>query len=68
VARQVLLNEVWGYNAAVTTHTLETHIYRLRQKIEPDPANARLLVTEGGGYRLDPEGIPAGRMPAAAHA
>lgn len=63
VARQVLLNEVWGYNAAVTTHTLETHIYRLRQKIEPDPANARLLVTEGGGYRLDPEGIPA-PMPA----
>ena len=56
VARQVLLNEVWGYNAAVTTHTLETHIYRLRQKIEPDPANARLLVTEGGGYRLDPNG------------
>jgi DNA-binding response OmpR family regulator len=59
VARQVLLNEVWGYNAAVTTHTLETHIYRLRQKIEPDPANARLLVTEGGGYRLDPQGVPA---------
>jgi len=54
VARQVLLNEVWGYNAAVTTHTLETHIYRLRQKIEPDPASARLLLTEGGGYRLDP--------------
>jgi DNA-binding response OmpR family regulator len=59
VPRQVLLNEVWGYNAAVTTHTLETHIYRLRQKIEPDPANARLLVTEGGGYRLDPEAVPA---------
>lgn len=58
VARQVLLNEVWGYNAAVTTHTLETHIYRLRQKIEPDPANARLLVTEGGGYRLDPTAMP----------
>ena len=57
VARQVLLNEVWGYNANVTTHTLETHIYRLRQKIEPDPGNARLLVTEGGGYRLDPEGV-----------
>jgi DNA-binding response OmpR family regulator len=55
VARQILLNEVWGYNAAVTTHTLETHIYRLRQKIEPDPTNARLLVTEGGGYRLDPD-------------
>ena len=59
VARQVLLNEVWGYNANVTTHTLETHIYRLRQKIEPDPANARLLVTEGGGYRLDPLGVPS---------
>ncbi len=59
VPRQVLLNEVWGYNAAVTTHTLETHIYRLRQKIEPDPTNARLLVTEGGGYRLDPVGSAA---------
>jgi DNA-binding response OmpR family regulator len=54
VARQILLNEVWGYNSAVTTHTLETHIYRLRQKIEPDPTQARLLLTEGGGYRLDP--------------
>ncbi|MBV9249486.1 MAG: response regulator transcription factor [Acetobacteraceae bacterium] len=68
VARQVLLNEVWGYNAAVTTHTLETHIYRLRQKIEPDPANARLLVTEGGGYRLDPEGIPSAAVAAPMHA
>ena len=57
VGRQVLLNEVWGYNAAVTPHTLETHIYRLRQKIEPDPSNARLLVTVGGGYRLVPEGV-----------
>ena len=54
VGRDVLLHEVWGYNPAVTTHTLETHIYRLRQKIENDPAHAKLLVTESGGYRLIP--------------
>jgi DNA-binding response OmpR family regulator len=52
VSRDELLREVWGYNAAVTTHTLETHIYRLRQKIEPDPQIASILITETGGYRL----------------
>lgn len=52
VARDVLLHEVWGYNAGVTTHTLETHIYRLRQKIEPGQGATKLLVTESGGYRL----------------
>jgi len=54
ITRDVLLKEVWGYNNRVTTHTLETHIYRLRQKIERDPSRAELLVTEAGGYKLVP--------------
>ncbi|USG61440.1 response regulator transcription factor [Sneathiella marina] len=54
VSRDILLNEVWGYNAGVTTHTLETHIYRLRQKIEDEPSSASILITETGGYRLAP--------------
>jgi DNA-binding response OmpR family regulator len=66
IGRETLLDEVWGYNAGVTTHTLETHVYRLRQKIERDPARAEILVTAPGGYRLLPrtgrarEGGPAG--------
>ncbi len=53
VSRDVLLSEVWGYNAGVTTHTPETHIYRLRQKIEPNPSDPTLLVSEPSGYRLN---------------
>lgn len=54
ISREVLLDEVWGYNAGVATHTLETHIYRLRRKMEIDPSKARMLITEQGGYRLAP--------------
>jgi DNA-binding response OmpR family regulator len=54
VSREILLQEVWGYNSGVTTHTLETHIYRLRQKIERDAASPAILVTEAGGYKLVP--------------
>ena len=61
VAREVLLTEIWGYNERVSTHTLETHIYRLRQKIVQDPAHAELLVTELGGYRLVE--LPEGEQP-----
>ncbi len=53
VTRPVLLDKVWGYNSGVTSHTLETHIYRLRQKIEANTADCRLLVTVVGGYQLN---------------
>ncbi len=58
VGRKALLREVWGYSPNVTTHTVETHIYRLRRKIEPDAARITLLVNEDGGYRLDPDWQP----------
>ena len=52
VSRDKLLGEVWGYNPGITTHTLETHVYRLRQKIEKDPSNAQILVTKPNGYHV----------------
>ena len=51
VAREVLLGEVWGYSGSATTHTVETHIYRLRRKLTEN-GGADLLLTEAGGYRL----------------
>lgn len=50
--RQALMDEVWGCNARVQSHTIESHIYRIRQKIELNPADAQILVTEPEGYRL----------------
>lgn len=54
VSKAALLAEVWGYGPNVSTRTLETHIHRLRRKIESDPARPRRLLTDGGGYRLAP--------------
>jgi DNA-binding winged helix-turn-helix (wHTH) protein len=52
VAKDMLLREIWGYHPGVTSRTLETHVYRLRRKLEPDLSSPRLLRTEKSGYRL----------------
>jgi DNA-binding response OmpR family regulator len=57
VSRETLLRNVWGYSANATTHTVETHIYRLRLKLEADPAERRMLVNEAGAYRLWRAGV-----------
>ena len=53
VDRKKLLKQVWNYNLDVTTHTLESHIYRLRQKLETDPSIPRLIISEGGGFKIN---------------
>lgn len=63
VSRTELMQQVWGYHANATTHTVETHIYRLRLKLEPEAASMRLLQNESGGYRLYPRGLGAGTTP-----
>ena len=52
VDREKLLKQVWNYNSDITTHTLETHIYRLRQKLEIDPSIPRLIISKGGGFTI----------------
>jgi len=52
VRREALLSAVWGYSTDTVTHTLETHIYRLRRRIEADPGNPQLLMAVPGGYQL----------------
>lgn len=52
IGKNDLMQEVWGYAADADTHTVETHIYRLRQKVEQDDASAQLILTSDGGYQL----------------
>ena len=52
IAKDKLLKQVWNYSSDVTTHTLETHIYRLRQKLEEDPSIPRLIISQGGGFSI----------------
>lgn len=54
VSRDLLLQRVWGYRPGLDTHTVETHIYRLRQKIEAEPTHPRVLLTTPDGYRFTP--------------
>jgi DNA-binding response OmpR family regulator len=52
VSQRQILVEVWGYGAGADTHTIQTHVYRLRRKLAAWPGAAKLIVTDGHGYRL----------------
>ena len=54
VTRTMLLENVWDYHFDPQTNVIDVHIARLRQKIERDPSNAEILVTENGGYKIIP--------------
>jgi DNA-binding response OmpR family regulator len=57
VPREELLNEVWGYQNYPSTRTVDNHVLRLRQKLEPDPTTPRYLLTmHGAGYKFTPTG------------
>ena len=63
VSREELLNEVWGYQNYPSTRTVDNHVLRLRQKLEPDPAAPRFLMTmHGAGYKFSPGGSAAGTV------
>jgi DNA-binding response OmpR family regulator len=52
VSCETLYADIWDYSSGLMTHALQTHIYRLRQKIEENPSKPHILVSEQGGYRL----------------
>lgn len=52
IGKEELLKQVWGYHPDVTTHTIETHIYRLRQKVEQNLPESQIITTVDGGYML----------------
>jgi DNA-binding response OmpR family regulator len=62
ISREELLNEVWGYQNYPSTRTVDNHILRLRQKLEPDPANPRFFLTmHGAGYKFVPGQASGGK-------
>ena len=52
ISRKKFLEKIWGYGHDITTHTLETHIYRLRQKIEKNTHLSHIIQTTEQGYKM----------------